>query len=450
MGQAVRALPSLEGHTLMATPSFVSVDSIFDAARLRTLYSTGVCESSHEWGFARELDKLAPKSELAGTKISSFSNTDGTSNRAGCCYAHCMSTCSLVANFGVFDLAAGSMREQQGMFLWNTPLTRSCQKDVTQCAEQCGGEPDADFRHSLASLEDRKDDFTRQATTSTTDGEFFRRQFSRDTASSSEQKDELDGDRDGDGEEAKHDSASCSTIIKLEKDITPPLHLGARISKSHQGNAMVAEAKFIEPLFIKTKLCKFNMHGTCNKGSKCRFAHDQAELRPTPDFSHPEKPDLNCMKQHVPESTTIESLETTAAGPACPLGRHTPNEVGKQFEKNLVFFRTKLCKFHASGFCSRGQTCKFAHDEALKRPLPNLSCTRMCPNVDRAEGCKDATCRFAHSIDELRVLLGNSMKPWGCQDVPGRLVVKNTFLNWDFPTSQLRCSVSTPEIRVTQ
>jgi len=35
----------------------------------------------------------------------------------------------------------------------------------------------------------------------------------------------------------------------------------------------------------KTKLCKFNVIGECNRGHKCGFAHSAAELQPVPDLS---------------------------------------------------------------------------------------------------------------------------------------------------------------------
>lgn len=37
-------------------------------------------------------------------------------------------------------------------------------------------------------------------------------------------------------------------------------------------------------IFTKTKLCKFNVLGVCNKGEDCHFAHGIQELHPTPDL----------------------------------------------------------------------------------------------------------------------------------------------------------------------
>ncbi|CAK0819966.1 unnamed protein product [Prorocentrum cordatum] len=39
------------------------------------------------------------------------------------------------------------------------------------------------------------------------------------------------------------------------------------------------------PLFLKTKLCKFFAVGACSKGSGCKFAHGAGELSELPDFT---------------------------------------------------------------------------------------------------------------------------------------------------------------------
>eukprot|EP00931_Biecheleriopsis_adriatica_P118449 TRINITY_DN9385_c0_g1_i2.p1 TRINITY_DN9385_c0_g1~~TRINITY_DN9385_c0_g1_i2.p1 ORF type:complete len:429 (+),score=90.46 TRINITY_DN9385_c0_g1_i2:32-1288(+) len=38
-------------------------------------------------------------------------------------------------------------------------------------------------------------------------------------------------------------------------------------------------------VFTKTKMCKFHILGSCQRGTQCRFAHDQSELQALPDLT---------------------------------------------------------------------------------------------------------------------------------------------------------------------
>ncbi|OEH76903.1 zinc finger c-x8-c-x5-c-x3-h type protein [Cyclospora cayetanensis] len=80
--------------------------------------------------------------------------------------------------------------------------------------------------------------------------------------------------------------------------------------------------------------------------------------------------------------------------------------------------KTKMCRFHLQGCCSKGPLCVFAHDARELRERPNLIRTRLCPYMtrtasDRATGSeqqqqgplscsKGDACKFAHSVEELR------------------------------------------------
>ncbi|KAL8455087.1 hypothetical protein Emag_001112 [Eimeria magna] len=97
--------------------------------------------------------------------------------------------------------------------------------------------------------------------------------------------------------------------------------------------------------------------------------------------------------------------------------------------------KTKMCRFHMQGCCSKGALCVFAHDAKELRERPNLIRTRLCPLMRAAslsgvagavegglEGAaggggmgalglsrtgvphcsKGDACRFAHSLEELR------------------------------------------------
>lgn len=68
----------------------------------------------------------------------------------------------------------------------------------------------------------------------------------------------------------------------------------------------------------------------------------------------------------------------------------------KQFEK------TKMCKFHVLGQCSRGSACRYAHDSVEIKPLPDLVCTKLCPLLVSLGSCNQPGCRYAHHREELR------------------------------------------------
>lgn len=70
-----------------------------------------------------------------------------------------------------------------------------------------------------------------------------------------------------------------------------------------------AEAANVKALCKRTRICKFNLTGSCTRGSACSFAHSAVDLQDEPDL-----------------------------------------------------WKTKMCtSFSHSGRCKRGNTCKFAH-----------------------------------------------------------------------------------------
>jgi len=65
--------------------------------------------------------------------------------------------------------------------------------------------------------------------------------------------------------------------------------------------------------------------------------------------------------------------------------------------------KTRLCSFYSQGFCSRGSSCNFAHGEEELQRTPDLSRTKLCPNLLKYGECRrGAECRHAHSLAELR------------------------------------------------
>jgi hypothetical protein len=69
-----------------------------------------------------------------------------------------------------------------------------------------------------------------------------------------------------------------------------------------------------------------------------------------------------------------------------------------------MFFKTKLCQYHAKGKCTKGDACSFAHATDALRPLPDLSYTQICPMVVSSGKCTNIGCKYAHTREQLRKL----------------------------------------------
>eukprot|EP00928_Gymnodinium_smaydae_P047188 TRINITY_DN3147_c0_g1_i1.p1 TRINITY_DN3147_c0_g1~~TRINITY_DN3147_c0_g1_i1.p1 ORF type:complete len:187 (-),score=25.44 TRINITY_DN3147_c0_g1_i1:260-820(-) len=67
-----------------------------------------------------------------------------------------------------------------------------------------------------------------------------------------------------------------------------------------------------------------------------------------------------------------------------------------------IFLKTKKCMFFASGKCTKGASCPFAHAVSELRIRPNLDRTKMCPRMQNGGKCDDAKCGFAHALQERR------------------------------------------------
>lgn len=76
----------------------------------------------------------------------------------------------------------------------------------------------------------------------------------------------------------------------------------------------------------------------------------------------------------------------------------------------LLFQKTRLCRFHAKGKCSRGDDCVFAHGNQNLQPSPNFYKTRFCVGFLQAGACRaDKDCKFAHGIEDLHSPLTPSL-----------------------------------------
>lgn len=71
-------------------------------------------------------------------------------------------------------------------------------------------------------------------------------------------------------------------------------------------------------------------------------------------------------------------------------------------ERIAVFERTKMCKFHILGVCTKGDNCRFAHDRHELQTLPDLQRTKLCKTLISTGECNNPACRYAHNKEELR------------------------------------------------
>eukprot|EP00439_Symbiodinium_sp_Y106_P077079 s515_g16.t1 len=69
--------------------------------------------------------------------------------------------------------------------------------------------------------------------------------------------------------------------------------------------------------------------------------------------------------------------------------------------RTQVFEKTKMCKFHILGACTKGSSCRFAHSQSELQCLPDLACTKLCKTLIATGGCDNPDCRYAHSQEEL-------------------------------------------------
>eukprot|EP00388_Colpodella_angusta_P022475 GDKJ01057475.1.p1 GENE.GDKJ01057475.1~~GDKJ01057475.1.p1 ORF type:complete len:1106 (-),score=341.72 GDKJ01057475.1:735-3887(-) len=99
-------------------------------------------------------------------------------------------------------------------------------------------------------------------------------------------------------------------------------------------------------ILYKTKLCaNFKMGKHCPTGDDCHYAHSEAELRPTPNFTRTTMCKLvvageECLNDNCRFAHSREELRTSELGSV----------------------KLRMCNFHAKGRCKDGENCRFAHD----------------------------------------------------------------------------------------
>jgi len=111
----------------------------------------------------------------------------------------------------------------------------------------------------------------------------------------------------------------------------------ARLNKKQR---VPAETPFRNQ-FFKTSLCKFFKSNKCQRGKACVYAHSSDELRSTPDL----------------QKTSLCQKGKDCSTPGCPFA-HSMHEL----RSTELFYKTASCRFHASGVCYLGNSCRYSHD----------------------------------------------------------------------------------------
>ncbi|CAE7193747.1 unnamed protein product [Symbiodinium sp. CCMP2456] len=81
-------------------------------------------------------------------------------------------------------------------------------------------------------------------------------------------------------------------------------------------------------------------------------------------------------------------------------------EAVERAQRTVIFSKTKMCKFHILGACTKGDSCKFAHRKDELQDLPDLACTKLCKMLISTGSCDDPNCRYAHNRAELKEIPG--------------------------------------------
>lgn len=70
--------------------------------------------------------------------------------------------------------------------------------------------------------------------------------------------------------------------------------------------------------------------------------------------------------------------------------------------RSSQFSKTKMCRFHLMAMCTKGTQCPFAHSKEELKPLPDLTCTKLCKVLIQNGECHIEDCKYAHTKEELR------------------------------------------------
>mmetsp|Transcript_13397 Transcript_13397/g.39871 ORF Transcript_13397/g.39871 Transcript_13397/m.39871 type:complete len:271 (+) Transcript_13397:219-1031(+) len=163
---------------------------------------------------------------------------------------------------------------------------------------------------------------------------------------------------------------SEDSVDGLVREVTPPLDddpLGAiptnfnDFARQQQPRQSSAPA-FEQQRQFKTRMCVYG--DTCPYADgRCFFAHSEAELRPP------------APRWWLPEYKTKPCRYSEAECPFFATGRcqfaHSVAELQRNRPTHAAKYKTRICKYAASGGCPYGANCSYAHDASeLRAPPP--------------------------------------------------------------------------------
>lgn len=129
-------------------------------------------------------------------------------------------------------------------------------------------------------------------------------------------------------------------IRGLTDSVIEDKHAQRRRARLNKKQSVPDETRFRNQ-FFKTSLCKFFKSNRCQRGKACVYAHSPDELRSPPDL----------------QRTSLCQKGKDCSSPICPFA-HSMHEL----RSTEVFYKTASCRFHASGVCYLGNTCRYSHD----------------------------------------------------------------------------------------
>ncbi|CRG93942.1 zinc finger protein, putative [Plasmodium gallinaceum] len=104
------------------------------------------------------------------------------------------------------------------------------------------------------------------------------------------------------------------------------------------------------------------------------------------------------------------------------------------------FWKTKLCPLHMENRCKEGNNCDYAHSIEDLRSIPDLKRTKLCYKLLKGEKCFNKKCNYAHNQDELK----SAQNLFAYKSSMCKFVANNTCLNG----STCRFAHSIDELRI--